>query len=98
TINSYIAKNENEQTRVREIATAFARAYVKQTSITVPGGEGGGEYDIGYQAIEIYAEDGFSMSDGAIANTVTAAIRTVRRTASVKVLTLENTAVILMKA
>ena len=97
-INCYIAKNENEQTRMSEIAAEFAKAYAKRNTITVPGGENGGVYSVDYQAIEINSENGFSMTDNAVANTVTKAIQAVHRNAKVKVLTLEDTLLVLMKA
>lgn len=94
-INCYIAATENQTNRLREISTAFARAYEKNRKISVPLS---GEYTVGYQAIEVCAEDGFTLSDNAIATCVSAAVKTVYRTATVKTLTLDDSILILIKA
>ncbi|MCH5155156.1 MAG: hypothetical protein J1F69_00975 [Clostridiales bacterium] len=96
-INAYISKNENEQNRIREIASAFANAYTKRSSITVIGGTNGGVYDVKYQAIEICAEDGFSTNNTTIASTIIAAINSVHKNATVRVFTLDQTVLVLMK-
>ena len=93
-INCYISKNENQVNRLREISTAFARAYQKDKTISVPLS---GEYTVGYQAIEVCAEDGFTVSSGVIISTVTAAVKTIHRNATVRTLTLENSILILIK-
>lgn len=96
-VNSYIARNENERTRLREIATEFARNYTKRSTITVPGGEDGGVYSIDYQAIEIYSEDGFGLNDNTILSEVKSAIQKVHIKAVVKILQLDNTVLVFMK-
>ncbi|MDE5593928.1 MAG: hypothetical protein K2I75_08360 [Clostridiales bacterium] len=93
-INCYIAKNEIQTNRLSEIATAFARAYQKNKTISVPLS---GEYTVGYQAIEVCAEGGFTVSDRDIGNTVTTAVKSVSRSATVRTLTLENSILILIK-
>lgn len=93
-INCYIAKNEDKTNRLNEIATAFARAYQRNKTISVPLS---GEYEVGYQAIEVCAEDGFDLTDRDIVSTVSAAVKTVHRNATVKTLTLEDSVLILLK-
>ncbi|MDE6200664.1 MAG: hypothetical protein K2M47_02120 [Clostridiales bacterium] len=93
-INCYIAKTEIQKNRVSEIATAFARAYVKNKTISVPLS---GEHAVGYQAIEIYADGGFTLSDNEIATYVTTAVKSVHRTADVKTFSLEESVLVLIK-
>ncbi|MDE7107440.1 MAG: hypothetical protein K2O39_03875, partial [Clostridiales bacterium] len=95
TINCYISKTENQSNRLRDIATEFARAYTKNKSITVPLC---GEYAVDYQAIEVCAEGGFTVSDRDAVNIVSAAVRTIHRNAIVKTLTLDDSVLILIKA
>lgn len=96
-VNSYIARNENMKNRLSEIAFAYASAIEKRDSITVVGGPNGGVYGIDYQAFEICAEDGFSASDSSIVSTLTSSIRSVHRTASIKVFIFDNILLVLVK-
>ncbi len=96
-INCSIGKNENQKSRVREIAAAYARTYKSKKSIVVPGGPNGGVYSIGYTGFEIYAESGLTLSDGDISATVSAEIKSFLRNASVKVFTLDNVILVLVK-
>ncbi|MDE5562323.1 MAG: hypothetical protein K2J01_02105 [Clostridiales bacterium] len=93
-INCYIAKNEDQTNRLSEIATNFAKAYQKNKTISVPLC---GEYTVGYQAIEVCAEGGFTVSDRDRGNTVATAVKAVSRSATVRTLTLENSILILIK-
>lgn len=93
TINCYIAKNEDKTNRLREIATAFARACQSDQTIYVPLS---GEHTVEYQAIEVCAEDGFNGSGG-INSTVSAAVKAIHRNATVRTLTLEGSILILIK-
>ena len=96
-INCHIASGEDEQTRVREIASAYAATYQKRTSMTVPGGPNGGVYSIGWQGFEIYSENGITLSDNNILSTVSSAIKARRPSATVKVFTLDKTVLVLVK-
>ena len=97
-INSSVTKNENQLNRVREISTAFANAYKKRDTIDVAGGASGGTYTVGYQALEIYAEAGFTVSENTLISAATSAIRSVHRSASIKTLILDNCILVLVKA
>lgn len=96
TINCYIAENENQTERLREIAVAFATAYEQKGSIYVPGGINNGQYKLNYQAIEVKAEGGFDISDSVISSNVRAAISSVT-SLNVKLLTLNDTLIILVR-
>ena len=96
-VNACIAAKENMQNRLSEIAYAYASAIEKRDSITVVGGPNGGVYDINYQAFEIYSESGFSASDSSIMSTLTSAIRSVHRSATVKVFIFDDTLLVLVK-
>lgn len=93
-INCYIAKNEIQRDRLSEIATAFARAYQKGKTISVPLS---GEHTVDYQAIEVCAEDGFTLSSQNITSVVANAVRSVNGNATVRTLTLEDSILILIK-
>lgn len=96
-INCKIAHGEKQSDRIREIARIFARAYTKRTSITVPGGIDGGVYQIDYQGIEIYAEDGITASDTDIRTIAQSAIRSALPGATVRVVTLGDVILLLVK-
>ncbi|MDE6029689.1 MAG: hypothetical protein K2F90_05180, partial [Clostridiales bacterium] len=93
-VNCYIAKNEDKTSRLREIATAFARAYRSGRKVSVPLS---GEHTVEYQAIEVCAEDGFSAVQN-ITTVVSEAVWAVNRTATVRTLTLDNSILILINA
>ncbi|MDE7405357.1 MAG: hypothetical protein K2M89_00585 [Clostridiales bacterium] len=93
-INCYIAKNEIQANRLREIAMAFARAYQSGKTISVPLS---GEHTVDYQAIEVCAEDGFAITSQNITSVVADAVRIVNRRATVRTLTLEDSVLILIK-
>ena len=94
TINCKIAKGENQTSRLREISTAIAKAYDSSlTTVSVPGG---GSEKITYQGMEIYAEDGFSLNDSSISTTVSAAVKSLHPRATVRVVVLDNIALVLI--
>lgn len=96
-INCSISAGENQQTRIREIASAYADAYTKINSITVPGGPNGGAYGVTWQGFEIYCESGVTISDGTMLSTISSAIRAVHRNATVLAFTIDKFILVLVK-
>ncbi|MDE6401820.1 MAG: hypothetical protein K2L54_04315, partial [Clostridiales bacterium] len=96
-INCYISSVQNERERIREIADRFAKAYTSRSSINIVGGANGGRYAVDYQGIEVYSENGFSLSDRAILDVVTAAVRAEKPLLTVRAVTFDNILLILLK-
>lgn len=97
-IDCAITASQNITSRIRDIAAAFASAYVKRSSIYVPGGTNNGEYEITYEGLDIYVDGGINVSDSTLSSTVRSAIRSVYPSATVNVLTYDNLILILMRA
>lgn len=96
-VNCFVARTENQLERTRQIATEFAKAYKKTTSITVPGCADNGVCQISYQGIDIKYESGITLSDRNLEAAVTSAIRSVLGIVSVKVAVTDDVAVVLIK-
>lgn len=95
TVNCKIATGETQTSRLRQISTAIAKAYDSSiASISVPGS---GSEKITYQGVEIYAEDGFGLSDSTISTTVSSAIKVLHPRATVRVVVLDKVALVLIK-
>lgn len=96
-IDCYIASGQNERERLREIARRFAQSYKSRSYVDIAGGVNGGRYAVTYQGTEVYAENGFTMSDRAILDVVTSEVRAVNPLLTVEVATFENVLIILLK-
>ncbi|WP_438847945.1 transglutaminase domain-containing protein [Anaerocaecibacter muris] len=96
-IDCYIAGGQNERERMREIARNVAKAYKSRSSVRIAGGVNGGQYAINYQGVEVYSENGFTLSDSAILDVVTAAVNAENSSLTVKVVTYDNIMLILLK-
>lgn len=96
-INCSITRGENAEDRLAEIGDAFARAYVKRDSITVPGGTGGGKYKLDYEGLEIHLGDVVVLSEQSARAALTDAIRAVKRNADVRVFAFDGTLLVLMR-
>ncbi len=96
-INCRITCGENATARLAEIGEAFARAYVKRDSITVPGGENGGVYELDYEGLEICVGDGVVLSEQSARSALVDSIRAVHRNADVRVFSFDGTLLVLMR-
>lgn len=94
-INCVVSSSQDVLERVKEISSAFARAYSKKSTITVPGGANNGVYTIDWQGIEIYVEGEFSKTN--ISDAVTRAFQSVHNGAEVKVYIFDNRILVLVR-
>lgn len=96
-IDCEVGASENQLDRIGEIATAFAKAYQPRNTLYVPGGPNDGVYSVSYDGIEVHFKRGVSLTDNEINSAVSAAIKKVRPTATVKTIVSDNTVVMLIK-
>ncbi|MDE6397729.1 MAG: hypothetical protein K2L51_00245, partial [Clostridiales bacterium] len=96
-INCRVTCGEDATARLSEIGAAFARAYVKRYTITVPGGENGGRYELDYEGLEIRIGDGVVLSEQSARAALTDSIKSVKRNADVRVFAFNGTILVLMR-
>ena len=97
TIDCRVAKGQDAEARLSEIATAFAEAYEKRSTINVPGGVNGGVYSVNYEGFEIALDKGVSISENAARSAITSAVKAVKKNADVKVFAYETVLIVLVK-
>lgn len=96
-IDCYVTSSQNVVERLRDIASKFATAYVKRSSVYIPGGPDNGEYAITYEGLDVYVEGYSDAYDSAVTSAVKTAVKSVHPTADVQVKIYDNVILILMR-
>ncbi len=96
-INCEIGYGEDQSERLREIVTAFSKAYAPRSTINVPGGKNDGLYTVKYESIEIHFKSTCLLSKNDIDRRVKSTVSALRPSAKCEVYQYEDTLLVLLK-